>query len=234
MKDETPILVTGFEPFGGLAYNPSEAIAARIPASVRGVRVRRAVLPVDAMIAPAMVTQLLEDARPRMAIHLGLAMRRHQVSLEQQARNLLDFRVPDNVGNQPRKRPIDPGGPPHLSTTFPLDEALEILRAEGAAVSLSRDAGEYLCNQVYFQSLQRAGRPRLPDENAAQDASARRRRPVRPTLFIHVPADRRCMADARAKGQGELLPDHDAPDIDSLISIVERTIEVGLEIAEGS
>ncbi len=41
------LLVTGFEPFGGLAHNPSQAILALLPEALGGVPLRKALLPVD-------------------------------------------------------------------------------------------------------------------------------------------------------------------------------------------
>ena len=42
------ILVTGFEPFGSLEHNPSQALLDLLPSEVDGKPLRKAVLPVDA------------------------------------------------------------------------------------------------------------------------------------------------------------------------------------------
>jgi len=64
------ILVTGFEPFGGLEHNPSQALLDLLPSEVGGRPLRKAVLPVD---AEALV-EVLEDLHregPKAVLHLG-------------------------------------------------------------------------------------------------------------------------------------------------------------------
>ncbi|TVQ96520.1 MAG: pyroglutamyl-peptidase I [Deltaproteobacteria bacterium] len=173
-----PLLVTAFEPFGDLASNPSEAVLARLPPRVAGHPVRRAVLPVDSLIAPAQLRGLLDVHQPCRLLLLGVAPNRAALCPERQARNLLDFRIPDNGGHQPRARPIVPGAPNHLPTTWPLDPMLEAAPWGDAPVRPSDDAGEFLCNLVYYHALRIAP-------------------PTTLTLFVHLPPDDRLAASRK-------------------------------------
>ncbi|MER3442990.1 MAG: pyrrolidone carboxyl peptidase, partial [Meiothermus sp.] len=106
-----PILVTGFEPFGGMAHNPSQALLELLPPAVGGVPVATACLPVDSARVEARLHELYARHRPRVALHLGLAANRAQISLERLAVNLLDFDIPDNAGHRAVDQPVRPGGP---------------------------------------------------------------------------------------------------------------------------
>lgn len=169
--------MTAFEPFGGMRRNPTEAVLARLPGRLAGRRLIRAVLPVDSMQAPAMVTGLVREHTPERLVLLGVAVGRAAVCLERRARNVLDFRFPDNGGHQPRGRAIVPGGSEVLSARFRVEEAVSALTS-GLEVRLeaSDDAGEFLCNQVYYHAL-RVVPP--PSE----------------VLFVHVPADEALAAE---------------------------------------
>ena len=59
------ILVTGFEPFGGLEHNPSQALLDLLPSEVGGKPLRKAVLPVDAEALFARNMRLLDFMGPR-------------------------------------------------------------------------------------------------------------------------------------------------------------------------
>lgn len=146
------LLVTGFEPFGGMPVNPSEAVAARVHAP-DGFRLRRAILPVDTQIAPMYLVELLADVKPAAVVLLGVAARREELCVEEIARNLLDFRVPDEAGHQPQRAPIVEGGPEHLAGRLPVSAILARWTREGIAGRASQDAGEFLCNQVFYRAL---------------------------------------------------------------------------------
>jgi hypothetical protein len=56
-----------------------------------------------------------------------------------------------------RPRPgsaIDPAGPLALRSTLPVDAIVAALEAEGIPAEVSRDAGGYLCNHVFYVLLQ--------------------------------------------------------------------------------
>lgn len=165
-----PILVTGFEPFGGMSHNPSQALLEHLPPAVGGVPVATACLPVDSRQVEARLRELYARHRPRVALHLGLAANRAQISLERLAVNLLDFDIPDNAGHRAVDQPVRPGAPLALLTRLPVRAIRQRLHQEGIPAQLSLSAGAYLCNQVMYLAL-----TLLPQEAACG--------------FIHLPPD---------------------------------------------
>lgn len=168
--------MTGFEAFGGLRHNPSEAVLKHLEG------VRTALLPVDAEEAPRALARLWAEG-PRAVLHLGLAEGRPVVSLERVALNLLDFEKPDNRGRKVEERPVVEGGPLALAARFPVKEALARLRQAGIPARISLSAGSYLCNQVFYLSLYH-----LPPEV--------------PVAFVHLPPDETLALE----GEGAYVP----------------------------
>ncbi|HSV39319.1 MAG TPA: pyroglutamyl-peptidase I [Nocardioidaceae bacterium] len=153
------ILVTGFEPFGGDDENASGTAVLALRDVVTGI------LPVEFGTAAGHLHSLIEEHRPSVAVCVGEAGLRTQVSVERRARNLVDARIPDNAGRQPRGEVIDPTRGEWLETTFDVGRIAAVV--DGVAVS--EDAGLFVCNEVYFRAL-----------NELQV----------PVLFVHVPAIR--------------------------------------------
>ncbi|HTO11667.1 MAG TPA: pyroglutamyl-peptidase I [Candidatus Binatia bacterium] len=154
------ILLTGFEPFGGHAANPSEEVAKALDGrAVGGAVVRSAVLPVDHAAAGPHAARLVDELDPRAIVHLGLAAGRPRIALERVALNVMDFDTPDNTGYRARNEPCVAGGPPAYFATLPLAAMLEALVADGVPAYVSNTAGTYLCNQTLYGTLHRlAGR----------------------------------------------------------------------------
>jgi pyroglutamyl-peptidase len=63
----------------------------------------------------------------------------------------------DVNGHKPERMVIVRGGPAALRGRAPFADLLGALRTSGFPARLSRDAGRYLCNYVYWRALQRAG-----------------------------------------------------------------------------
>ena len=163
------VLVTGFEPFGGLPHNPSEALLALLPEALGGRRLQKALLPVDTERVGEALFALYREG-PEAVLHLGLAEKRPLISVERLAVNLLDFERPDNGGRVLEDTPIVPEGPLALPARFPVKEVLRRWREAGIPGSPSLSAGSYLCNQVFYLSLYH-----LPEEV--------------PVGFLHLPPD---------------------------------------------
>jgi len=148
------ILLTGFEPFDSSPINPSEQIIRALEdEATPGVAVETAVLPVDLVRGPAALLHAVEAAQPEAILCLGQANRRTVISIERVAVNLLDFRIPDNAGNQAKDQVIVPDGPAAYFTTLPVREIYDTLKENGIPAELSLSAGSYLCNQVIFTLL---------------------------------------------------------------------------------
>jgi len=151
------LLLTGFEPFGGLERNPSAEIA-RLLGTGEGVH--GAVLPVDYRRLPAALDALFE--RPWDAVVLmGVAVGRSVLSLERVAINFRDPARPDNAGYAPERPSIVPDGPDAYFSTLPLERLRSALAQEGVPVEISLSAGPYLCNAAMYLARHRLG-PDVP------------------------------------------------------------------------
>ncbi|MCC7384121.1 MAG: pyroglutamyl-peptidase I [Deltaproteobacteria bacterium] len=148
------MVVTGFEPFGGLDSNPSSALLPLLPDRIEGHAVERFVLPVDTdRIAGALEALPLE--RARVVLHLGLALDRRVVSLERVALNIRDFELTDNAGRRVRGDAVVAGGPLALPVRLPYRAILDAWGAAGIPGEPSSSAGTFLCNQCLYLSLAR-------------------------------------------------------------------------------
>jgi len=151
MKKHAPILLTGFEPFGGDALNPSQEIVRALDGETVGAhRIVGAVLPVAFATAPALLDALVERHRPAIVLALGLAGGRGELSFERIAVNLIDARIADNEGAQPIDEAVVASAPPAYFSTLPLKAIVADLRARGIPAGLSLSAGTFVCNQVFF------------------------------------------------------------------------------------
>jgi pyroglutamyl-peptidase len=155
-----PVLVTGFEPFGGEALNPSARVAQALHGrTIDGVPVIGAVLPCVFGAAIDALRDALERHRPQLVLALGQAAGRSALSLERVAINVDDARIPDNAGVQPVDTPVVAKGPAAHFTTLPVKAMVAALRAAGHPAELSHSAGTFVCNHVFY-GLQHALRAR--------------------------------------------------------------------------
>lgn len=177
------ILLTGFVPFGSHGVNASEhvvrALASHPPAGVE----------LETLVLPVVFGEAFERVRERLdrdpALHAvvltGMAARTKRVRLERVALNLADAESftdarrpvprPDNKGNAPVDALIAPGGPVARTATADVKRLGRDLLAQGLPVELSLCAGSYVCNDLFYRTLDhlhgRAEQPRC--------------------LFVHLP-----------------------------------------------
>lgn len=166
-----PILVTGFEPFGGERINPSWLAAQALDGQcIAGRRVHALCLP--CVFGPSL--QVLQAAllvhRPAVVLALGLAAGRGDLSIERVAINVDDARIPDNAGAQPVDEPVIAGAPAAYFSSLPIKAIVAALHEAGLPASVSQSAGTFVCNHVFFGLMH----------------TLRRRRGVR-AGFMHLP-----------------------------------------------
>jgi pyroglutamyl-peptidase len=153
----TTALLTGFEPFGGDAVNPSGEAVHRVASRWDGPDVLvTAVLPVTFRGAAARLRELLAAHRPDVVIGAGLAAGRAAIGVERVAVNLLDARIADNDGEQPVDAPSVPGATAAHFATLPVKEIARRVSAAGIPAEVSYSAGTFVCNHVFFTALEAA------------------------------------------------------------------------------
>ena len=169
------ILVTGFEPFGGETVNASWEAARKLD-GLAPRRIHRAVARLLPCAYDASVKELIraiETLRPEALLMTGQAARRGVVCVERFARNLDDAAAPDNHGvpaeggsRSPRRARVARGGGAG-------QDDCGAIRGAGIPARVSRSAGGFVCNHLYFGALQ----------------YLRRRTDGRsPAVFVHLPA----------------------------------------------
>jgi pyroglutamyl-peptidase len=167
MSEKLRILITGFGPFPGAPYNPTQPLVARLlrlrrPA-LSDVELAGHIFPVTYSGVDRELPQLLAKHQPRALLMFGLASRTPYLRIETRARNAVTTLWPDADHALIRKGSISDGADatlfgPHTAKLF------HTARATGIDARASRDAGSYLCNYLSWRAIEAthgSGSPRL-------------------------------------------------------------------------
>ena len=167
------ILVTGFEPFGGEAVNASWEAARKLDGWRLGefAAVAR-LLPCAYDASVKELVRAIETLKPEAVLMTGQAAQRAVVCVERFARNLDDAAAPDNLGHLRKAIAIAEGAPERLEAAAPVKAIAGAIREAGIPARVSRSAGGFVCNHLYFGALQY-----LRDTGRAT-----------PAVFVHLPA----------------------------------------------
>lgn len=150
------VLLTGFDPFGGEAQNPSwEAVKMLHELSLAGHQVVAKQLPTVFGESLLELNRLIDEFDPALVLCVGQAGGRAELSLERVALNLDDARIPDNRGNQPIDHPVFADAPTAYLSNLPLKTMLRALHTAGIPAAVSQTAGTFVCNHVFFGLMHR-------------------------------------------------------------------------------
>lgn len=179
------IHVTGFKKFQGVSENPTETIVNNLSDYI----IKKG-LPAGVNLGSCTILETAgEGARPALYktfeaavtnensgsvvwLHLGVNGGAKKFAIERQAFNEATFCCPDELGWQPLKQPIvlDDGETTKTRQTHCSAESIcDLLKKKGFDVTLSDNAGRFVCNYVYYHSL------RFAEERGHK------------SLFVHVP-----------------------------------------------
>ena len=136
------LLVTAFEAFGNDKINPSMEVLNYISED-------KIILPVSYAKAKEELYTAIEKYKPTFILSLGLAGKRTNISIEEVATNLMAASVPDNDGITKNEKILD--GKDTLYTNVDIENLISKLKDEN--VYKSCDCGKYICNEVYYLSL---------------------------------------------------------------------------------
>ncbi|GKA56512.1 peptidase C15, pyroglutamyl peptidase I [Tanacetum coccineum] len=211
MGSEAPknvvIHVTGFKKFNVFATNPTETLVANLKSYVE-----KTGLPLGVSLGSCTVLEtagegaldtlkkVLESSVSSenrscstevVWLHMGLNGGASKFAIERQAVNEATFSCPDELGWQPKRLPIvaDDGEITRIrETPCSVDAILEFLKSiKGCDAMISDDAGRFVCNYVYYQSL------RFAEEKGHK------------SLFVHVPPFSRINEEAQMQFMVSLL-----------------------------
>jgi pyroglutamyl-peptidase len=174
MSERPRILITGFGPFPGAPFNPTEPLVARL------LRLRRPALddielsghifPVTYQDVDRQLPELLASRRPHALLMFGLAARTPFLRIESRARNAITRLWPDAGHARLHKGSISGNSDaqafgPHTA------RLLRAAAATGIDARTSRNAGSYLCNYLSWRAIE----------------TTRRENGPRLAAFVHVP-----------------------------------------------
>ena len=155
MSDKLRILITGFGPFPGAPYNPTQPLVARLLRLRRpafsDVELSGHIFHVTYSTVDRELPELIARHRPHALLMFGLADRTPHVRIETRARNAVTTLWSDADRTRARKGSIAGGADavmfgPHTA---------KLLRAAvgtGVDARASRDAGSYLCNYLSWRA----------------------------------------------------------------------------------
>ena len=174
MSERLRILITGFGPFPGAPFNPTEPLVERLlrlrrPA-LSDVELSGHIFPVTYRDVDRQLPHLLATRRPQALLMFGLASRTRHVRVETRARNAVTMLWPDADRARVRSGSISADADalrfgPHTA---------RLLRAAigtGVDARASRDAGSYLCNYLSWRAIEASCRDSGP----------------RLVAFVHIP-----------------------------------------------
>lgn len=153
------LLVTGFEPFGEHAVNPTEELVQKLAddEQLTDIKIITAVLPVVFDLCVERLLETVEKTRPDAVICCGLAAGRAGVTVERIGINIKDAgdgqARRDSSGQAPAAEKIVPEGPDGLFATIPVESIVRRMQQEGIPASVSNTAGTYICNNTLYGLL---------------------------------------------------------------------------------
>jgi pyroglutamyl-peptidase len=148
------ILVTGFDAFGGNATNSSEIVVTALQAEWRDTRncLRTAILRTEYEFAGDEIVRLIRDVEPTAVVCLGMHDQSKHVRVERIATNWDSCFLPDNAGIVRLGQLIIDGAPDSYVATLPVEKLVTLLEENLIGVTISSDAGSYVCNHVFFRA----------------------------------------------------------------------------------
>ncbi|XP_003385640.1 PREDICTED: pyroglutamyl-peptidase 1-like [Amphimedon queenslandica] len=178
------VLVTGFGPFGSHKVNSSWEAVKLLPsmgltANGRELRVETREIRVSYELVRDRVPALWDEINPDLCIHVGVSPYK-SIKYEKCANNHGYF-LQDVDSQFLESSTIHPGSPDVLKTSLDLDglseEVLSIVAKEeggknNVKIEVSFDAGQYLCDFIYYTSLHHTFKKKIDKA---------------PVLFVHVP-----------------------------------------------
>jgi pyroglutamyl-peptidase len=145
--------VTGFEPFGGEAINPSWEAVRRLNGDTGDVRVERLLVPTTYADSIRTVTEVIDRLHPSTVLMVGQAGGRAELSIERVAVNCDDAQTPDSAGVLHEDAPIVSQGPTAYLATLSVKQIVARLRSTGLPASVSNTAGLFVCNHLFYGVL---------------------------------------------------------------------------------
>lgn len=165
-----PLLVTGFEAFGGEDLNPTGLLMRALgEQSPLKALIHPVILPVAYDHAFAKIEELWSTGQFSGVLMFGQAGGRAKISLERVALNWVESSSADEKGHTPAVGHRVADGPAAIFSPLPLAAWRDRLEAAGIACEVSFSAGGFVCNDLYYQVARKLSEAKAP------------------CLFVHTP-----------------------------------------------
>lgn len=180
---ETRILITGFGAFPGVAANASAGFSRAVAETLLTQIATRSGQPIDVHCAElrvdwhtihTQIAALYEQVQPALAIHIGVCTSANGLVVERQAHNACALEQ-DATGHLPLSEQLARDSNAVLKTHLPVNDLVANVADGSVELSVSDDAGRYLCNAAYYTSLVQTAQQAQPGD----------------AVFIHIPSDLR-------------------------------------------
>lgn len=147
------VLITGFEPFGGYQTNPSEQLVEFINSDrcekFEGIKLKGITLPVTYFKSWDILYKEINKFHPDYILSFGYSPGSNRIKVESTAKNF-DRGCRDNNDITHYGIIVDNGQTIYLNE-LPIKRIADALRNKKIPVSISSDAGGYLCNHIFYQ-----------------------------------------------------------------------------------
>ncbi|XP_053507152.1 pyroglutamyl-peptidase 1 isoform X1 [Ictalurus furcatus] len=156
MEQKKTVIVTGFEPFGEHAVNASWVAVRELKKLGLGPNVDLHIteVPVEYQAVQNLLPSLWDQYHPQLVVHVGVSGMATTVTLEKCGHNR-GYMRPDNCAFCPKSGCCMEGGPDCIKSAIDMDVVCKRVNNSdlGVSVSVSKDAGRYLCDYTYYVSL---------------------------------------------------------------------------------
>jgi pyroglutamyl-peptidase len=157
VSDKLRILITGFGPFPGAPWNPTQSLVARLTRLRRpafaDVELSSHIFPVTYKAVDRELPLALAQHKPHALLMFGLASRTGYVRIETRARNAVTMLWPDASQARARKGSIEGGAAAKMFGPH-TQKLLRAADSTGLDARASRDAGSYLCNYLSWRAIE--------------------------------------------------------------------------------
>lgn len=144
------ILITAFEQFGKISNNSSLEVVKNLTTDHE---IYKVILPVKLNSSYQILNKKIEEINPEVIILCGQAASRKVISIETTAKNIITKKVSVDDEVDVNNSVIIENASDFYCSKFPTNEALSRLISLEIPVELSSNAGEYICNSLYFKTL---------------------------------------------------------------------------------
>jgi len=144
------VLISAFEPFGGLTLNSSLLVQQGLKLIYKNIEVSKIALPVLYKTAFDKLLLKIDEEKPDAVLCMGQAGGRQKISVERIAVNINNGIIADNGGTLKTDEIIVDSGPEAYFTNLPYKAMID---AADDKVAISYSAGTYICNDIFYRLM---------------------------------------------------------------------------------